>query len=176
MTRRVFSIQKCCNSSDVANTHEEVVDFLFQAHSLALQDVGRLADLTSRVAGIVRGRCHLDDVLGNFLCTVGGFLNVPRDFLGRQPLLFDRVLNAGGDLVHLLDRFRDALDRIHRACGLGLDRLDLQGDFFSRLGRLVSKFLDLGCNNGEALAGFPCPGCLDRCVQGREGWFVRQCP
>ena len=56
-------------------------------------------------------------------------------------------------------------DRLDRAAGVGLDRLDAAGDVLGGAGGLLRQLLDLVGDDGEALAGLPGTGGLDRGVE-----------
>src|SRR5829696_5852607 len=94
--------------------------------------------------------------------------DVAGDLLGRDALLLHRGRDRDRGAVHSGDDLVDLADRRNRAGGRGLDVIDLGGDLVRRRGGLVRKRLDLGRDDGEALAGVAGPGRLDRRVQGEE--------
>ena len=59
-------------------------------------------------------------------------------------------------------------DGVHRALGVGLDRLDLAADVFSGLGGLLGQFLDFVGDHGKTLAGFAGAGGFDGGVQRQQ--------
>ena len=63
---------------------------------------------------------------------------------------------------------RDLLDRRDRGRGVALDGQHPAGDVLGRLRRLLRQLLDLVGDDGEALAGLPGPGRLDRRVQRQQ--------
>src|SRR5262249_16351436 len=91
---------------------------------------------------------------------------------GRRLLLHrprDRVL----DVVDLLDDRSDLADRLDRAAGVGLDRLDLPADVLRRARRLARQLLDLVRDAAGPLAGLAGARRLDRGVEGEEVRLLR---
>ena len=72
------------------------------------------------------------------------------------------------DVVDLVDDLADLPDRLDRALGVGLDRLDLPADVLGGLGRLLGQLLDLVGDDREALARLAGAGRLDRGVEGQQ--------
>ena len=95
-------------------------------------------------------------------------LDVAGDLGGRGRLLLDGAGDRALDVVDLADDRADLGDRVHRALGVGLDRLDLAADVLGGLGGLLGQFLHLVGDDGEALARLAGPGRLDRGVEGQQ--------
>ena len=91
--------------------------------------------------------------------------HVVRNLAGRGVLLLDRGGDRGGVFADLAHALGDAADRLDRAGGRALHRLDLRGDLLGRLGGLHRERLHLRGDDREAAAGFAGARRLDRGVE-----------
>ena len=69
-------------------------------------------------------------------------------------LFFNRGRNGGGDPADVADGLADAADRAHAIAGRRLNRGNLARDLVGRFRGLARQRLHLGCDHGEAAAGF----------------------
>ena len=132
------------------------------------QGFGRLQDLVGRLPGFSGRLGHTADVARRFLGAGRSLLHVARDLVGGGALLFDRRGDRRGDLVDVLDRLRDLLDRGDGIVRRPLDVAHLLGDLVGRLGGLGGQRLDLVRHHREALAGFAGAGRFDGRVQRQQ--------
>ena len=97
-------------------------------------------------------------------------MRVRRPPLGRELLeLRVRVAALGtGAMLVLIDDLADLRDRLDGPLGIPLDGFDFVTDVFSRLGCLLSQFLDLVGDDGEALPRLTRASRLDRRVQRQQ--------
>ena len=115
--------------------------------------------------GALRGGGHRGDVGGDAAAAVRGERDVAAHLVGGRGLLLDRGGDRGLVVVDPRDDRADLADRLDRAAGVGLDRLDPAGDVLGGPGGLLGQVLDLAGDHREALAGVAGPGRLDGGVE-----------
>jgi len=104
------------------------------------------------------------DIARHFLGSGRSLLNVARDFLCSNTLFFHCGRNCSRDLIDLVDRFCDRLNGLRRGTSRLLDLLNLEGDFFCGLGRLLRQILHLRSNHSKSLARLAGPSRFNRSV------------
>src|ERR1700704_3887558 len=121
-----------------------------------------------RGAGLVGRRGDDADIFRDLAGPERRLLDVVRDLQGRGLLLLDGTRDLGRNAVDLADGLADPADRPGRGLRLALDTRDLRANLFGGLGGLIGETLDLGGNDGEALAGLAGARRLDRGVEGEQ--------
>ena len=111
-------------------------------------------------ASLLRTAADQDDISADFFSASRSLLDIARDFIRRGTLLFDRGGDGGGNLVDIINGLADTLNDINGRRRRSLNGADLTGDLFRGLTGLGCQVLDLGGDNGKALARLPRPAPL----------------
>jgi hypothetical protein len=114
--------------------------------------LARLGHVGAMGLGFLGGAVDLGRALADRNDEVRRGGRVLRHLAGGLVLLCHRAVDVLEHRPDRLDRLRDAVHGVDRAGGVPLQRFDLPGDFLGGALGLHRERLDLGCDNGKALA------------------------